>query len=270
MIRRIAPKRVVTSRCGRLSEPVDQHRSLGSCVTNGRWRSSRGCTLDDWHRPSTGTVHVHGAVKLDWDDHVRLHGRPTDVLMFTAEDGLAEDRPATGGRRQRRPGPHPRRHRDLRRRGRKVEDRWPDLAHDLDTLEAAIRATGDLLLIVDVLMAYLGADVNTYRDQDVRRVLSPLPTMAERTGCAIVCLRHPTKASNPNPILCRCRPSRPPRRVGSRRRHRGSEPAPAPAGGRQCNIAPKAPTMAYRLTLTPGDLVAHVDWMARPTIGPTS
>jgi putative DNA primase/helicase len=65
---------------------------------------------------------------------------------------------------------------------------------DLDHVEAAIRKTRARLWIVDPLMAYLGAEVNSYRDQDVRRALARITAIAERTGVCAVLIRHLTKA----------------------------------------------------------------------------
>ncbi len=70
----------------------------------------------------------------------------------------------------------------------------PTLDGNLAAIESQIEAGNCALLIVDPLMAYLSSDVNSSRDQDVRRVLSPLSTMATRTGCAVLVLRHLNKS----------------------------------------------------------------------------
>jgi AAA domain/Domain of unknown function (DUF4326) len=56
------------------------------------------------------------------------------------------------------------------------------------------------LLVVDPVMAYLGGEVNAHRDQDVRRVLFRLKVMAERTGMAVVAVRHLNKMAGSNPL----------------------------------------------------------------------
>jgi putative DNA primase/helicase len=71
----------------------------------------------------------------------------------------------------------------------------PCIAEHLPQIEEAIRRISPRLLIVDPLMAYLGRGVNSYRDQDVREVLAPLAALAERTGVAIVLVRHLRKGS---------------------------------------------------------------------------
>src|SRR5262249_43426879 len=54
------------------------------------------------------------------------------------------------------------------------------------------------LVIIDPLVAYLPADVNSHRDQDVRRAFAPLRGLAERTGACITFLRHLNKMSGGN------------------------------------------------------------------------
>jgi RecA-family ATPase len=64
-----------------------------------------------------------------------------------------------------------------------------------------LRKTAARLLIIDPITAYLGADVNSYEDQDVRRALSPLKQLAEESQCAVVLVRHLPKSRNPNAVL---------------------------------------------------------------------
>ena len=59
-------------------------------------------------------------------------------------------------------------------------------------IESAAAACGARLLVIDPLMAYL-TGVDASRDQDVRRALFRLARLAERLGCAVVCLRHLNK-----------------------------------------------------------------------------
>jgi hypothetical protein len=49
-------------------------------------------------------------------------------------------------------------------------------------------------------MAFLSGDVNSNRDQDVRWALTPLKRMAERTGAAVVLVRHLNKSQGGNPL----------------------------------------------------------------------
>ena len=65
-----------------------------------------------------------------------------------------------------------------------------DLAEDIERLRWAIVDTGAIFVAIDPLVAALGATVNSYKDQDVRRVLAPLSRVAEETGAAIFWSRH--------------------------------------------------------------------------------
>jgi hypothetical protein len=69
------------------------------------------------------------------------------------------------------------------------------LPHDLPILESVVQRVGAKLVVIDPLMAYLDTKVNSWRDQDVRAMLAPLAALAERTGAAILILRHLNKAS---------------------------------------------------------------------------
>jgi hypothetical protein len=76
--------------------------------------------------------------------------------------------------------------------------RPPSLPRDIDALGALIVNTGAVLVIVDVLAAYLGSDVDGHRDQDIRRALMPLAKLAERTHTAILVIRHLNKSTGGN------------------------------------------------------------------------
>lgn len=126
---------------------------------------------------------------------------PAGVLFLSAEDGLADTiRPrldAAGA--------------DSERIGARVyvtdegqgvgvgAERLPTLA-DISVLESDIVATGAKLVIIDPLMAHLPDGVNANRDQDIRRALTPISKLAERTGVAIVVVRHLNKLSGGNPL----------------------------------------------------------------------
>lgn len=69
------------------------------------------------------------------------------------------------------------------------------LPDDLDLLEDVVTDTGAALVIIDVLAAYLSGSVDSHRDQDVRRVLHRLAKVAERTGSAVLVVRHLNKSS---------------------------------------------------------------------------
>jgi len=67
------------------------------------------------------------------------------------------------------------------------------LATDLDALERAIDATGDVRLVVlDPVSAYLGG-ADSHKNAEVRAILAPLQALAERTGAAILAVTHLNK-----------------------------------------------------------------------------
>ncbi len=82
-------------------------------------------------------------------------------------------------------------------------ERLPELPLDLPCLKEAISqnvAPLASLVVIDPLMAFLGGDVNSHRDQDIRRALAPLKKLAEDTGAAIVIVRHLNKAIGGDPL----------------------------------------------------------------------
>lgn len=65
---------------------------------------------------------------------------------------------------------------------------------DVEALEDAIRAVRPDLVVVDPLQAFLGADVDMHRSNETRPVLAGIARLAETYGCAIVLIRHLSKA----------------------------------------------------------------------------
>jgi len=77
------------------------------------------------------------------------------------------------------------------------------LATDIAILEETARKIARLALIaIDPLTAYLGA-VNSWKDQEVRRVLAPLAALAERLDIAVLLIRHLNKATKLESVLYR-------------------------------------------------------------------
>ncbi|MBI4491368.1 MAG: AAA family ATPase [Chloroflexi bacterium] len=131
---------------------------------------------------------------------------PAGVVLLSAEDGLADTiRPrldAAGAdvsrivaltavpRLDLNPDPEqpPRVRLDL-----------PTIA-DLSAIREAIARVDARLVIVDPLMAYLPSGSNSYRDQDVRRVLAPLAVLAAELDVAVVVIRHLNKMAGGNPL----------------------------------------------------------------------
>jgi hypothetical protein len=147
------------------------------------------------------------------------------------------------------------------------------LPDDVGELDRLVGETQAQLVVIDPLMAHLPDNVNSWRDQSVRRALAPLHYLAEEHGCAVIVVAHLNKASGTEALY----------RVGGSIGIGGAARSallfardpndPDGDQGRQrvlahfkCNVAPIAPSVAYRVepTVLPGDdqvstarLVAH-------------
>lgn len=71
---------------------------------------------------------------------------------------------------------------------------------DLDIIESGIERVEAKLAIIDPLMAFLTSATDSHKDQDIRRVLASLKFLAERTGVAIILVRHLNKSTGGNPL----------------------------------------------------------------------
>jgi hypothetical protein len=123
---------------------------------------------------------------------------PAGVVILSAEDGLADTiRPrldAAGADVARVVAL------DKVKTADEPEGRLPTLPEDVPELRRAIERVSADLVIVDPLMAFLGTETNSYRDQDVRHALHPLVKAAEETGAAILVIRHLNKSTGANPL----------------------------------------------------------------------
>lgn len=68
-----------------------------------------------------------------------------------------------------------------------------------DLREEAIRIGDVRLIIIDPPAAYLGSKVDSYKDSDVRKVLTPLGTLAQDTGALVLLIVHLNKRTDGNP-----------------------------------------------------------------------
>ena len=64
-----------------------------------------------------------------------------------------------------------------------------------ERIEKAIRQNSAKLLIIDPIQAFIGADVDMNRANEVRPVFRALGDVAQRTGCAIMLIGHLNKAA---------------------------------------------------------------------------
>ena len=73
------------------------------------------------------------------------------------------------------------------------EPHHPSIPDDIYAIENQILRHSVRLVIIDPINAYLSNGVNSWSDQDVRRALAPLAQMADRTGAAVILVRHLNK-----------------------------------------------------------------------------
>ena len=123
--------------------------------------------------------------------------RPRDVVFIAVEDGVADTiKPrvaAAGGNEEHAHFIH------IEQNGNEIT---PDLEQHLSCIRDAIQEIGNVgLLIIDPIMALLGTSVDSYRDQDVRKVTTPLARLAEELNLAILIVRHPNKGASNNALL---------------------------------------------------------------------
>ena len=76
-----------------------------------------------------------------------------------------------------------------------IDDRDTPLTLADERIARAIRENNARLVIIDPVQAFLGADVDMNRANEVRPVFRKLGMIAEKTGCAIVLIGHLNKSS---------------------------------------------------------------------------
>jgi putative DNA primase/helicase len=135
------------------------------------------------------TLAIGTAVSLGRGLPEQPGGAPARVLLLSAEDGLADT----------------------------IRPRLDAMGADCGMILAiARRITLDLpgcleldqvlmnekprLVVIDPLFAYTGATVDIHRANEVRDIMARLAALAARHHCAIVCIRHLTKAGQERSI----------------------------------------------------------------------
>lgn len=109
---------------------------------------------------------------------------PFNMIFQTAEDGLGDTvkpRLVLSGA-------------DLKR-VLVIDDSDNPLSLADDRIEKAIRENNAKLMVIDPLQAFLGANVDMNRANEVRPIFRKLADIAQSTGCAIVMIGHLNKAS---------------------------------------------------------------------------
>jgi hypothetical protein len=120
-------------------------------------------------------------------------------------------------------------------------------------------------LIVDPLVAYLQDGVDTNSDHSIRRALIKLKPLAERTGCAVVAVRHWKKAATDKALY---RGGGSIGFIGAARSGLvvGYDPDDETKRTRifavsKTNLAPIAPSLAFVLAVPPGADMPRVEWL---------
>jgi RecA-family ATPase len=190
--------------------------------------------------------------------------RPRNVVLLSAEDGPADTiRPRLDAA-----GADPSRVVQfegvpiLGENGERHE-RPPTIPHDIERIGRVVKQEQAAFVVIDVLTAYLGSRLDSYRDQDVRGALAPLAAMADRTRCCVLAIRHLNKSGGTNPL------------------HRGGGSIGIIGAARvglmvgtdpdddtrkvlaisKCNLAAHAPSLAYRLVAAEEHGCARVEWL---------
>lgn len=78
---------------------------------------------------------------------------------------------------------------------RVIDETEKELSMTDERIEQAIVETNAKLIILDLIQAYIGSDVDMHRANEIRPVLKRLGIIAEKYGCAIVLIGHMNKAS---------------------------------------------------------------------------
>ncbi len=138
--------------------------------------------------------------------------------------------------------------------------RLVEFPEDTALVERKVIQRKAALVILDPIMAMLGGDAN--KDQDARKALAPIRDMAERTGVAVVAVRHLNKSVGLKAIQ---RGGGNMGLIGVARAGAFFAPHPEDEGLRvmaahKSNLAEKPPSLGYRIVSSPVHNTARVEW----------
>jgi hypothetical protein len=144
-----------------------------------------------------------------------------------------------------------------------------ELPKDFASLEETVLKVRATLMVLDPFSAFLSGDVDSYKDQDIRRVTTILAALAERCNCAVVLVRHLGK-SEKSSALYRGLGS-----IGAIAAARSAfivaaDPTDVSESGRRVfcptksNLSRLPPPLAFNLIADTQRQVARVDWSAEP------
>lgn len=146
---------------------------------------------------STLTADIAAKVSTGATFPCGTENRARGVLFLAVEDGVADTiRPrveAAGG--------------DVERvyamSGVEIQgqESAPDLSKHIEIIRNLVIEHDIGLIIIDPIMALLGTNVDSYRDQDVRSITTPLGNLAEELDVIVLVVRHPNKSINSNALM---------------------------------------------------------------------
>jgi RecA-family ATPase len=173
---------------------ADVDREQVRWLWEGRIPLGKLVTLDGDPGVGKSTLTLTIAAKVSTGSPFPDGARPEvgDVILLSAEDDIGDTirpRLEAAGADLDRCWVLP----DVRPEGE--PPRPPELPADLFLLEDLIKSKGAALVVIDPLMAFLAGQVDSHRDQDVRRVLASMAYMAARTSAALVVVRHMNKGT---------------------------------------------------------------------------
>ncbi len=132
---------------------------------------------------TTLILHIAAALSRGEVLHMDIKCKPSNIIYLNAEDGYADTiKPRLEAANA-----------DCRYI-HTIDETDSALTMTDERIEAAIRLLDAKMLIIDPMQAYLGADVDMHRANEIRPVMSRLAVIAENTGCAIVIIGHMNKA----------------------------------------------------------------------------
>lgn len=146
------------------------------------------------------------------------------------------------------------------------------LPEDCTLLEGVIQALGVALVIIDPFMGFLSADLKANSDQDIRRALTPLVGVAQRTGASVLLIRHLNKSASANALY---------RgggsigiigvaRFGLMVAKNPDDPTSRVLAHTKVNIGPPPASLIYAIESVPGTDVGRVVWKGESRHGANS
>jgi hypothetical protein len=152
------------------------------------------------------------------------------------------------------------------------DERLPVIPEDLPAFARVISESNARLVIIDPLVGYVSERKNSWSDQSIRTALIPLAALAERSGAAIVIVRHLRKSEHESAIYAGGGSIG---IIGQARTGLLVTENPDNAEERilsvtKCNVAAKASSLRFRFS-TPGTdrpelLAPRIEWLGESTL----